>query len=148
MRVVRVRPERTHDLRRRVLRDGDPDAEVAWVVDDLPTTVHLAVVDVSAEGDGQTDVEVLAVSTWIVTDEGLQLRGMATDPDHRGSGAGSLLLAAGVEHARAHGQDRVWANARVAALGFYERHGFAADGEIFATPDTGLPHRRIHLAVD
>ena len=152
--VVRIRPEDTHVLRRRVLRDGDPGADVEWAVDDLPTTTHLAVTDTDPDGGGgegrddrSTAGSVIAVSTWIVTDEGLQLRGMATDPGHRGSGAGSLLVAAGIALARRDGHPRVWANARVTALGFYEHHGFAVEGDVFTTPDTGLPHRRVHLVV-
>src|SRR5438309_11296835 len=53
-----------------------------------------------------------------------RVRGMATEPARRGRGAGTDVLTALVDHARARGASRVWCNARVAARAFYERAGF------------------------
>jgi predicted GNAT family N-acyltransferase len=64
---------------------------------------------------------------------------MATLPSQRGRGLGAELLASCLTHAREHGGRRVWCNARTPVLGFYERFGFAADGEEFDIPDLG-PH--------
>lgn len=137
-RVVVVESAATHDLRRRVLRHGDPDAGVDWP-DDRAST-HLAAVD---DAD-----QVVAVSTWIERDDGVQLRGMATEPGLAGSGLGSLLLLAGIERARASGATHVWANARLTALGFYERHGFSLVGGEFVDATTGLPHRVVRFDLD
>jgi phosphoribosylformimino-5-aminoimidazole carboxamide ribotide isomerase len=132
--VVRIPSVQTHELRRRVLRSGEPDADVRWPEDDLELTVHFAVVD----DDGST---VIGVSTWIETGETTQLRGMATDPRKAGRGIGTALLDAGIAHARSRGSHGVWANARVSALGFYTGYGFVISGPEFVTPATGLPHR-------
>lgn len=135
VRVVELSAGQTHDLRRRVLRDGDPTAPVEWVGDDSPSTLHLGLVD--------DDGTIVAISTWLRDGDAVQLRGMATETGLSGRGLGATLLAAGVERADRSGAARIWANARTTALAFYVRHGFVAEGPEFVTPDTGLPHRRV-----
>ena len=114
----RVAAGETHELRRRVLRAGDPDASVVFDGDDDAGTVHLGVRDAAGT--------LVAVSTWrpppgpvdpAPTDR--QLRGMAVDDGLRGSGLGAVLLAAGVQRAFDDGAGAVWANARDTALAFY-----------------------------
>lgn len=151
-RVVEIDAGETHDLRRRVLRNGDRDADLDWAGDHDDTTVHLGVV-----GDAGAPI---AVSTWLRRPcplhpdaPSVQLRGMATDPAHRGTGLGSLLLADGIVRSlgvvrlssddRASDVELVWANARVEAIAFYERHGWNATGPVFHTAGTGLPHRLV-----
>ena len=138
--VVELGADAVHDLRRRVLRDGDRGADLDWAGDHDATTIHLGVVDPTGS--------VLAVSTWLrspcpldPTQPAVQLRGMATDPAHIGTGLGSLLLAEGLR--RASDVELVWANARVTAIAFYERHGWTTNGPEFVTVDTGLPHRLV-----
>ncbi|MGB3735836.1 MAG: GNAT family N-acetyltransferase [Ilumatobacter sp.] len=133
----------THDLRRRVLRDGAADAVVEWVGDDEPATVHLG-----ATAGGQ----IVAISTWLDAPDPLvpdvrsrQLRGMATDPTRTGRGLGRMLLTTGLQRATAEDFDRVWANARVTALGFYESAGWTVTGPVFETAVTGLAHRHVHV---
>lgn len=144
MNVTTIDATDTHELRRRVLRDNDPHADLVWARDDDPTTQHLGV--------RLTDGRIVAISTWLWSpcpDRGsvpaVQLRGMATDPSHHGHGHGSALLHAGVERALTAGRNLVWANARVTALKFYEHAGFTVSGPVFATPSTGLPHRLVIL---
>ena len=57
----------------------------------------------------------------------------------RGRGIGSALLRALIERARARSDTRVMLNAQVAAIPFYERHGFTAHGEVF--DEAGIAHR-------
>ena len=75
-----------------------------------------------------------------------RVRGMATRPDARGRGAGTQVLNALVQHATAHGAKRIWCNARVRALGLYQRAGFAIASDLFEPPDIG-PHYRMELPV-
>ena len=147
MTATEISPADTHDLRRRVLRAGDPDAAVDWVGDDEADTFHLGIRD----GAGG----VIAISTWLRRADPVdpaaratQLRGMATDPDHAGSGLGARLLDVGIERCRRRGDTVVWANARVTALGFYERAGFTVVGTVFETADTGLSHQIVRQSLD
>jgi GNAT superfamily N-acetyltransferase len=139
MRPLDVRPiplAETRALRRDVLRpymtvdelaEHEPSEAVAFGVfqgDDL-----VAVGLVGPEGDELGD--------W-------RIRGMATAPHARGRGAGTKVLQALVQHATAHGATRVWCNARTPARSLYERAGFEATSDEFATPRIG-PHYRMEL---
>ncbi|WP_049622866.1 GNAT family N-acetyltransferase [Frateuria defendens] len=70
---------------------------------------------------------------------------MAVRRPWRGSGAGAALLRELVAQARALGWPEVALDAQVQAIGFYEREGFVAEGEVF--DDAGIPHRRMRRAL-
>jgi predicted GNAT family N-acyltransferase len=53
------------------------------------------------------------------------------------------VLLAGIDRCTRLGATVVWARARVAALSFYERHGFVVRGHEYVDLTTGLPHRDI-----
>lgn len=136
--VCELRAAETHDLRRRVLRDGTPSSEVRLAHDDEPDTFHLGV---------RVGERVVVTSSWSPVPwpgdperRAVQLRMMATDPSVRGTGLGRVVLDAGVERAARAGAELVWANARDSALGFYQRAGFEVIGAGFVTSETGLPH--------
>jgi predicted GNAT family N-acyltransferase len=127
----------TLPLRAAVLRpNGDP---AAMAGDDDAATLHLA-----ARGPDGRIVGVVrfspAACPWR-PDAGApwQLRGMATDPEVRGAGAGRALIDDGLRRVAARGGDLVWCDARVTAAGFYERMGFAVVTERYEKPPIG-PH--------
>jgi GNAT superfamily N-acetyltransferase len=134
MDVVEVEVARTHDLRRRVLLV--PPRPVTLGGDELPGTTHLGVMD------GE---ELVAVATFVPGPEGVQLRGMAVAPEVQGHGVGRLLLDAAVDRLRAEGVERLWCNARDAALPFYERLGWRVSGAGFMHTESGLPHHPMEL---
>lgn len=68
-----------------------------------------------------------------------RVRGMATMPTARRRGAGTAVLSALLDHARAHGARGVWASVRVPARSLYERAGFVTASEEFEPPHIG-PH--------
>ncbi len=64
----------------------------------------------------------------------------------RGTGLGAALIRAGIETFRATpGVAKVKLGAQVHALGFYEKLGFAAVGEVY--DDAGIAHRDMVLAL-
>jgi GNAT superfamily N-acetyltransferase len=137
-RIVELTAEETHPLRRIVLRADTPTKEVSFAEDTWPGAVHLGLVE---------DDELIGTSSWIPrpwTDEpeapAVQLRGMATLHRAQGTGVGAELLRAGIARARDDGATLVWANARDAALAFYERNGFTKIGVGFVDATTQLPH--------
>jgi ribosomal protein S18 acetylase RimI-like enzyme len=107
--------------------------------DHLPTTIAFGAVSEAGE--------VIAVAR--ITHEappfdrghagGWRLRGMATSPEARGQGVGSAVLAGVVAHIAEAGGGILWCNARVAALGLYERAGMQRWGEVWDDPEIG-PH--------
>lgn len=142
-RVREVSAQETHDLRRRVLRVGTPSREVRFDGDD--EALHLAAFD------GPVGSPV-GVSTWRAVEyagepgtPAWQLRGMATDPAVRGTGAGAALVRAGIDRAVADGAELIWARARVTAIDWYEHLGFRAVGPVYQTADTAMDHRDILL---
>jgi len=144
--IVEITADRTHDLRRRVLRSGTVSTDVEFDGDEDPGTTHLGAVRGSA---------VVAIVTLLrrpfpyepVT-PALQLRGMATDPESRGTGLGMRLVAASEERARGEDATLIWARARSSAIGFYLGAGFETHGTDFDDPTTGLPHRLITKRLD
>jgi len=137
MTSLEVRP-----LRLEVLRAGMVNQTVYFDGDDDPTTIHLGAFD--------QDQNNVGVSTWMqrpfpLAEEhkALQLRGMATAVNVQGKGIGALLLVAGQSHGREIGAHLIWANARDAALNFYNRHGYSTVGEGFIETVTQLPHHKV-----
>ena len=64
---------------------------------------------------------------------------MAVLRDCRGQGIGSAILTALLDFARQQYCTGVYLHAQVAAISFYEKHGFTVGGELFM--DAGIPHR-------
>ncbi len=68
---------------------------------------------------------------------------MAVLKPWRGRGVGRALLQALLSEARSRGLTSVYLAAQIQAIGFYEKHGFQATGDIFL--DAGIPHRSMIL---
>jgi len=126
-------------LRHSVLRPHQRADEVHWDSDDAPGSAHFC-----AEGPAGEVVSVGSVhpedapwpsgaaAQW-------RLRGMATLPEFRGRGAGGAVLEAVVAHVARQGGGLLWCNARLPAVPFYRRAGFAERGEPWEEPAIG-PH--------
>lgn len=125
-------------LRHGELRPGLPRATATFDGYDADATIHTAALD----GD-----VVVGCASWMPapldgTPAG-QLRGMATRHDRVGQGIGRALLAFGEQEVvRTTGITLAWCNARVAAVGFYERCGWVVVSPEFDVPGVG-PHRRM-----
>lgn len=67
-----------------------------------------------------------------------RLRGMATDPEFQGQGAGSQLLVKGNEILSEKKVPVWWCNARISAAGYYEKAGLSQLGEPFEIEPIGM----------
>lgn len=74
-------------------------------------------------------------------DASRQLRQVAVDPVTQGAGLGRALVATLEWRAADEGAEEVWLNSRDNAIAFYERIGYIAEGEVFISELTGIPHR-------
>lgn len=132
--------ETSRELRRSVLRPGLP------VGSTLPGDTDPGVVHLGAFAGSRLVSACLIFPEpceWRPGDHAWRLRGMATDPGHRGGGAGSALLAEAGRVARADSATILWCLARETAIGFYARNGWQENGKLF---DTELgPHLRMWL---
>ncbi|MBB4145044.1 GNAT family N-acetyltransferase [Rhizobium rhizoryzae] len=74
---------------------------------------------------------LVAVISLFETPEGIRFRKFATLPEWQDKGVGTQLLTHAIQWSRKKGERRIWCDARVSALPFYARHGFAAQGGVF-----------------
>jgi GNAT superfamily N-acetyltransferase len=144
--VKRVPVEEIVALRRAVLRPGYPPEASTYAEDG--DAVHVGAFD-----DGHlVGCATVFPDPWSGPEPPAEpaawrLRGMAVDPQWRGTGVGAATLATAVSFAVHAGAPLMWANGRSSALGFYRRMGWRAVGDEFAAPVTGIPHYRIVLAL-
>ena len=68
----------------------------------------------------------------------VRLRAMAVSPNFQGKGLGRMLVDEAEKIAWEHGYTRVILHARIVAAGFYEKMGYARQGELFT--EVGIPH--------
>ncbi|MFM8415610.1 MAG: GNAT family N-acetyltransferase [Planctomycetota bacterium] len=136
----RVDVEEILPLRHRILRPGRPFETAHFDGDQDVATRHYA----ATSAAGPVVCLSLMPSTW----EGRpawQLRGMATDFGLQGTGLGRRLLEAAVADTRHDDPDRIfWCNARVSAVGFYEKLGWRVVSDPFDVPTVG-PHVKMVL---
>jgi GNAT superfamily N-acetyltransferase len=122
-------------LRRAILRPGQAPEELIYPGDDDPESRHLAVtVDGALAGIASVMADGYPpdprAGDW-------RVRGMAVEPELRGRGIGSALLAACEAHASNRGARRLWCNARVDARNLYGNAGMEVEGDEFEIAGIG-----------
>jgi GNAT superfamily N-acetyltransferase len=142
--AILLDPAATVALRRRVLRPHESEEQVAAAMNHPDLVAVGVVVDDGVVACALAQPEacpdpVEGGSPW-------RLRGMATDPGHRGRGLGAAVLARLLDEAAARGADVVWCNARLPAVGLYRRAGFETLGEPWEEPVIG-PHVRMAVGL-
>ena len=132
----RARVEELIDLRHEVLRHGLPREAAMFDGDDDPATRHYG----AFAGATAVGCATLMLNEW-EGEPAWQVRGMATDARlrSRGLGAALLQLAEAEIAAEASPVRLLWCNARVPAVRFYEKLGWAVRCEPFDIPTAG-PH--------
>jgi GNAT superfamily N-acetyltransferase len=137
--IVRPVPvEQTRPLRQEVLRPHQ-------TVDELASHEQAGAFAVGAFA-GERLVAVGLIGREGGAEE-WRVRGMAALEEVRGRGAGTAVLKALLDHARANGASAVWCNVRTPARGLYERAGLEVVSEEFELPEIG-PHVVMRMAFD
>ncbi|HWC34479.1 MAG TPA: GNAT family N-acetyltransferase [Mycobacteriales bacterium] len=126
-------------LRMAVLRPDQPVVPAEY--DERPDTRHVA----ALAGGAVVGCASVFPSPYDGEPRAWQLRGMAVAPGRQGTGIGARVLLGAIDVARASGAPLLWANARVTALGFYERLGFEVVGEEYLYGPAKLPHKIIRM---
>lgn len=133
-----INPEETYRLRQLVLRPMLTVDQVGAAHDTAEGSFHVGAIN----KDGQA-IAIMTVMRDCVpnTDRVVwRIRGMASDPDARGTGCGGAALEFGMAHAWEQHRETIWCNARKVAYGFYERYGFELVSDEFDIPGIG-PHK-------
>ena len=135
MKVLRVHPKDTIALRHQMLRPGKPVESCVFVGDDDEQTFHLGAF---------VDSKLVSVASFyfekhpkLLPPYQYRLRGMATLPEHQRSGLSSELLKMAFPIIKQNLATMLWCNARLTAVGFYEKVGFEKIGEVFSIADIG-----------
>jgi len=119
--IEQIRPELTWRLRRELLYPAGDIADMAM----------------DADGEGIhfgafTNNKLVGVVSLFQEGDVFQFRKFAVDIAFQNMGVGSALLNYIVEFTTENGGIRLWCNARLNAVGFYLKSGFAQTGLLFS----------------
>jgi predicted GNAT family N-acyltransferase len=135
------RAEQLTDLLYRVMyRDYGVERDGAWREHEAGS---LTAVALSAD-------ETLLGTARLLPGEGepvRQVRQVAVEPDRRGSGVGSALMAAIEWRAAQEGANEVVLHARDSAIEFYRQQGYIVVSEVFVSELTGIPHQTMRKSL-
>jgi GNAT superfamily N-acetyltransferase len=74
-----------------------------------------------------------------------RLRTLYIDPDAKGQGAGTAILKALIESAKAHGLTQLALESSLNAIAFYGHHGFSVECEADYVLPSGMSMRCVHM---
>lgn len=139
MEVKVIQANETYDLRHRVLWPHILNVQECVIdIDHRPDAIHLGTFD---------ENRLVAIGSLfefethkISHPRKYRLRAMATDPDYRGRHTGEMLVKKAIEILKSKNVDVLWCDARLKAVGFYEKIGFKMIDEIYEVPKIG-PHK-------
>lgn len=127
--------DRCHAIRRRVFVDEQAvPANLEWDGHD-GEALHLLAVSKNPETGAIRD---LGTARLRVLEEEAKAERVAVVISARGMGVGRLLMEALEAHAAEAGLARIRLNAQLSAVDFYERIGYAKQGEVFV--EAGIDH--------
>ncbi|MCO4294524.1 GNAT family N-acetyltransferase [Solitalea sp. MAHUQ-68] len=142
MHVKFISVEDTFNLRQQILKPGCALTSCYFPKDNEPETFHLAVVDnneiVSVGSFNRSSLPFFANTSQY------HLKGMATSLSYRGKNAGSTLVKFAMDYLKQKDVNLLWCNARVTAVGFYQKLGFTIIGDTFEVEGIGL-HQTMYI---
>jgi phosphoribosylformimino-5-aminoimidazole carboxamide ribotide isomerase len=119
--IEQIRPELTWRLRQRILYPEQKLYEME--MDEDNNGLHFAAFK---------DEAIVAVVSLFAKGDDYQFRKFAVDDNLQGKGIGKQMLDHITGFAQTNGAKRLWCNARLSAIGFYLKAGFAQTGELFS----------------
>lgn len=133
---MRIHYKDTLPIRSDVLRSGRPESDCIFDGDDHEQTFHLGAF---------IENKLVSIASFfydknskIDNENQYRLRGMATIEEYRGKGLSSELLEMAFSIIKQNFCDKLWCNARVESVGFYEKVGFSKfDDQVFLIKDVG-----------
>lgn len=136
MQIIKEIPAiETFLVRHPVLRQGKPIDSCRFDGDELPTTHHFGLF---------MDDNLVGVISVFEKQQQLfnggqqfQIRGMAVLEDYQKKGLGESLMKQAEEFIKTQNGTLIWFNARIIAVGFYQKLGYQNIGDAFEIEDVG-----------
>ncbi|MFC6100063.1 GNAT family N-acetyltransferase [Olivibacter domesticus] len=122
--IEQIHPLVTRRLRQEVLYPNQPIEHVILKEDD--NGLHFGLYD---------NNKLISVVSLFIEGTEAQFRKFATDRNYQGKGYGSTLLNFILTYTKEQGVLNIWCNARISAIKFYKKHGFAGIGNPFVNND-------------
>jgi GNAT superfamily N-acetyltransferase len=119
--IEQIRPELTWRLRQQVLYPAQKLYEME--LDEDNEGVHFGAF---------TDNTLVGIISLFEKDQSFQFRKLAVLPNYQKMGIGNALLSRVEEFAESENGTVIWCNARVTAIGFYRKAGYAHTGKLFS----------------
>jgi ribosomal protein S18 acetylase RimI-like enzyme len=126
----------TYPLRHKILRQNEPIEKCVYPFDTAASTVHFGLFEKNAL---LGIISVFETKNEIFNDQKqFQIRGMAVLENQQKKGYGAALVRHTMAHLQKEKEYLVWFNARIIALGFYEKLGFQITGTEFEIVPIGM----------
>ena len=121
-------------VRHPVLRPGKPIESCHFEGDDLATTKHFGYF-----GNKHLIgiISVFKKDNAFFEQNQFQIRGMAVLISHQKKGIGAALVRFAEQYIQSQKRSLIWLNARIIAVGFYEKSGYQIIGNSFEIPEIG-----------
>ncbi len=119
--IEQIRPELTWRLRQQVLYPAQKLYEME--LDEDNNGIHFGAF---------TDEALVGIISLFQQGTSFQFRKLAVLPDLQKMGIGNSLLNQVEEYAQSEAGSKIWCNARVSAIGFYLKAGYAHTGKLFS----------------
>lgn len=144
--VLRIKAIDTYPIRQKMLRPQGTIEDCHFRGDDDELTFHLGAF---------VDQKLVSVASFyferceLFSEHPYQykLRGMATLPEYQGQGLSQALLRTAFPVIKQNQCTLLWCNAREKAMGFYQKVGFVAHGELFDVAHIGK-HILMSIKID
>lgn len=111
--IKEIKPSETLELRHRILSPNKSIDSIIIAEDDYGQHFGLF-----------KDAQLISVVSLFIENDIAQFRKFATETSEQNKGYGSILLNRVIEEAVKNKVKNLWCNARMIAVGFYEKFGF------------------------
>ena len=134
--IRKITAAETYPLRHKILRQNEPIEKCVYPFDTADSTVHFGLFEHNALFG---IISVFETKKDVFTDQKqFQIRGMAVIENQQKKGYGAALVKHTMAYLQKEKEFLIWFNARIIALGFYEKLGFERIGTAFEIAPIGI----------
>ncbi|WP_309641993.1 GNAT family N-acetyltransferase [Flavobacterium sp.] len=135
--IKKITADELYPIRHEILRKGETFEKCIYPNDNAASTFHLGLYEDAVLAGV---VSVFQTKSVVFKDEKqFQIRGMAVLNKHQKKGYGAALVREVESYLKANENNyTLWFNARIIAVGFYEKMGFEKIGNAFEIDTIGI----------